>query len=77
MSSCLIREVLKDRNGKQATVLYVTDLINKAQTSKEGPVEGPEYGVAHTSPSTTSENELPFGWYTKNEAFIKPRDSRL
>lgn len=71
------RKSYKVMTSDLKTVLHVIDLINKAQTSKEGPVEGPEYGVAHTSPSTTSENELPFGWYTKNEAFIKPRDSRL
>ena len=59
------------------TVLHVIDLINKAQTSKEGPVEGLEYGVVSDVPGSKSEEELPFGWYTKNEAFIKPRDSHL
>lgn len=57
-------------------VLHVIDFINKAQTSKEGPVEGPEYGAINNS-NTSSGTELPFGWYSKNESFVKPRDSKL
>jgi len=58
------------------SVLHVIELINIAQTSKEGPVEGPEYGAANNAKAEKKEDELPFGWYAKNEAFIRPRDSQ-
>jgi len=70
------RKSFKVMTNDLKDVLHVIDLINKAQTSKEGPVEGPEYGANNNS-NTSSGTELPFGWYSKNEAFVKPRDSKL
>lgn len=71
------RKSYKVMTNDLPSVLHTIELINKAQTSKEDPVEVPEYEEKSTGVGEESINKLPFGWYTKNEAFIKPRDARL
>ena len=61
-----------------AMVLHIIDLVNKSQTSKEEPVEGPDYRTNGIKEERNRLNlSLPDGWYSYNEEFLQPRDSQL